>query len=108
MTTVNGCESLVVETKISILVTLGVLDSSLCEIKMSRLNKQNISETGYYYIFCWNLFKGDTVVSDFSDYCSNSLENENTLTIDRRKHFTEAATEIRSSNLCLAAIIKII
>ena len=48
MTAVNGWESLVVETKIPILVTLGALDSSLCEIKLSRLNKQNISETGYY------------------------------------------------------------
>ena len=48
MTTINGWESLVVDTKISILVVLGVLDSPLCEIKMSKLNKQHISETGYY------------------------------------------------------------
>ena len=48
MTTVNGWESLVVDTKISILVALGVLGSRLCEIKMSKLNKQHISETGYY------------------------------------------------------------
>ena len=102
MTTVNGWESLVVETKISILVTLGALDSSLCEIKMSRLNKQILLNILLKFI------EGDTVVSDFSDYCSNSLENENTLTTERRKHFTEAATEMRSSNLCLAAIIKII
>ena len=39
MTTVNGWESLVVDTKISILVTLGVLDSPLSEIKMRKLNK---------------------------------------------------------------------
>ena len=39
MTTVNGCESLVANTKISISVALGVLDSPLREIKMSRLNK---------------------------------------------------------------------
>ena len=39
MTTVSGWESLVVDTKISILVALGILDSPLCEIKMSKLNK---------------------------------------------------------------------
>ena len=48
MTTVSGWESLVVDTKISILVALGILDSPMCEIKMSKLNKQHISETGYY------------------------------------------------------------
>ena len=48
------------------------------------------------------------MVSDFSDYCCGSLENENTLAIEMRKHFTEAATERCSSNLCLAATIKII
>ena len=48
------------------------------------------------------------MVSDFSDYCCSSLENENTLAIERRKHFTEAVTQRCSSNLCLAAIIKII
>ena len=54
------------------------------------------------------LFKNDTVVSDFSDYFCKSLENKNTLAIERRKHFTEAATERRSSNLCFIAIIKTI
>ena len=44
----------------------------------------------------------------FSDYCCSSLENENSLATERRKHFTEAATERCSSNLCLAAIIKTI
>ena len=48
MLIVNGWESLVVDTKISILVALGVLDSPLSEMKMSKLNKQHISETGYY------------------------------------------------------------
>ena len=38
----NGWESLTVDTKISILVALGVLDATLCEIKMSKLNKQYI------------------------------------------------------------------
>ena len=47
------------------------------------------------------------MVRDFSDYCCSSLENENILTIERKKNFTEAATERCSSNLCLA-IIKII
>ena len=47
MTTVNDWRSLVVDAKISILVALGVLDSPLCEIKMSKLNKQHISKTGY-------------------------------------------------------------
>ena len=47
MTTVNGWESLIVDTKISILVGLGVLDSPLCEIKMSKLIKQHINQTGY-------------------------------------------------------------
>ena len=36
MTTVNAWESLVVYTKISILVALGVLDLPLWEIKMSK------------------------------------------------------------------------
>ena len=48
------------------------------------------------------------MASDFSDYCCSSLENENTLAIEVRKHFIEAATERCSSKLCLAAIIKII
>ena len=48
MTTVNGWESLVVDKNVSILVALGVLDSPLCEIKMSKLNKQHVSETRYY------------------------------------------------------------
>ena len=48
------------------------------------------------------------MVSDFSDSCCSSLENDNTLTIERRKHFTEAANEKCSSNLCLATIINII
>ena len=47
-TTVNGWESLIVDTNISILVTLGVADSPLCEIKISKLSKQHISETRYY------------------------------------------------------------
>ena len=41
------------------------------------------------------------------DCCSN-LENENTLAIEMRKCFTEAANENSSSNLCLAAITKIL
>ena len=48
------------------------------------------------------------MVSDFSDYCYSCLVNENTLAIERRKHFTEAATERCSSYLRLTAIIKII
>ena len=39
MTAVNGWESFVVDTKISILIALGVLDLPLCEIKMSKLKK---------------------------------------------------------------------
>ena len=46
MRTVNAWEPLVVD--ISILVALGVPDSPLCEIKMNKLNKRHISETGYY------------------------------------------------------------
>ena len=37
-----------------------------------------------------------------------NLENDNTLAIEMRKHFTETATKRCSSNLCLAAIIKVI
>ena len=48
MTAVNDWESLVVDTKISILFTLGVLDSPLCKIRMSKLNKHHISESGYF------------------------------------------------------------
>ena len=49
-----------------------------------------------------------TVESDFQDYCCSKLETRITFAIEMRKHFTEAATERCSSNLCLAAIIKII
>ena len=48
MKTISGGESLIFNTKISISVALGVIDSSLREIKMSKLNKQHISETEYY------------------------------------------------------------
>ena len=48
MTVVNVFESLVVDIKTSSLVALGVLDLYLCEIKMSKLNKQHISKMGYY------------------------------------------------------------
>ena len=47
-TTVDGWQSLNIDTEISILVALGILDLTLCEIKMSKLNKQDIGETGYY------------------------------------------------------------
>ena len=48
------------------------------------------------------------MVSDFSDYYCSSLEDENTLAIERGKNFTEAATKRFFSNLSLAAVIKII
>ena len=48
MATVKDWESLVADTKISILVALDAPDLPLCEIKMSKLNKQRISETGFY------------------------------------------------------------
>ena len=48
MTTVNGWVLLIADTKISILIALGVLDSPLCKIKISKLNKQQISKKGYY------------------------------------------------------------
>ena len=47
VTTVNDWESLIVDTKICTLVALGVLALLLCEIKISKLNRQDISETGY-------------------------------------------------------------
>ena len=47
-------------------------------------------------------------MSDFQDYCCSNLENENTVAIEMRIHFTEVATEKFSFNLCLTAIIKII
>ena len=75
---------------------------------MRKLNKKHISETGYYQIFCWNLFKYDRVASRFLDYCCSSLEKENTLAIKMRKQITEAPTERSSTNLGLTAIIKII
>ena len=48
------------------------------------------------------------MVSDFSDYCCNGLENENSLAIEWKKHFTEAVIKRCSANFCLTAIIKII
>ena len=48
MTTVNAWKSLVFETKIYILIALGVLDFPLCEIKTTKLNVQHTSETEYY------------------------------------------------------------
>ena len=47
MTNVNGLQLLIINTKISILIDLGVLDLPLCKIKLSKFNKQRISETGY-------------------------------------------------------------
>ena len=40
------------------------------------------------------------MVSDFSDYCWSSLENEDALAIERREHFTDAATE-RFTQVCV-------
>ena len=51
MTTGNDWESLVVDTKISILVAFGVLNSPLPETKISKFNKQHISETEYTTYF---------------------------------------------------------
>ena len=51
MTTVNGWESLVVDTKIYILVALGVLDSPLCEIKMSKFCEIYLKMTQWWVIF---------------------------------------------------------
>ena len=48
VTTVNDWKSVIVGTKMPILVAFGCLDSPLCEIKMSELNKQHISQTRYY------------------------------------------------------------
>ena len=47
------------------------------------------------------------MVSNFQDCCWSNSESENTLAIEMRKHFTEAATERCSPNLCLVAIINI-
>ena len=41
MTTVDGWESITVDTKILFLFALGVPDSRLCEIKISNLNKEH-------------------------------------------------------------------
>ena len=106
MTIVNSWESLIVDTKISMLVALGVLDLPLClrgcEIKMSKLNKQDISETGYYKL---NVL----LVSNFKIIAAVIYKTR--IIWKRRsrsKHFTDAAIECCSSNLCLAAITKII
>ena len=48
------------------------------------------------------------MVCDFQDFWYSNLENENTLDIETRKQFTEAAIESCSSKMCLSAIIKII
>ena len=47
-------------------------------------------------------------MSGFQDCCYSNLENENTLAIEMRKRFIEAATKRCSSSLCLAATIEII
>ena len=47
MTTVNGWDSVIVNIKISILAALAALDQPLGEIKVRKLLKQRISETGY-------------------------------------------------------------
>ena len=39
---------MVVDGENPILVALGALDSPLCEIKMTKLKKQHISETVYF------------------------------------------------------------
>ena len=101
MTTVNDWESLIVGTKISILVTLGVLNSPL----MSKLTETRIITKQIFFL---DLFNNDTVVSDFQNYCCSNLEKENTLTNEIRKHFKGPATERCSSNLCLTVTIQII
>ena len=85
--------------KVSILVTLSVLDLLLCEIKMSKANKQQSVKQDITKYFGEILFKGDTMVIDVLDYCCSSLQNKNIFAIGRRKHFTEAAIERCSSNL---------
>ena len=90
------------------LVPLGVLESPMCEIKMSKLSKKYISETGLLNKYFVEIYLKMTLVSDFQDYLCSHLVNENTWAIEMRKHSTEAATERCSSNLYLTAIIKII
>ena len=43
--------------------------------------KQDITK---YFV---EIFVKMTLVSDFLDYCCSSVENKNTLAIERRKHF---------------------
>ena len=59
-------------------------------------------------IFFWNWFKDDRFVNGFQDYCCDNVENENTLAIDMRTHFTEAAIERCPLNLYLGSILEII
>ena len=56
------------------------------------------------YIFCWDLYKDDTVEGDLEDCCSSNVENENTLAIEMRTYFAEVAIKRGSSNFCLEAI----
>ena len=48
VTNVSGWESLVVVTKESVSVPKGVLDQSLLEIEMSKLNKHHFSGGEFY------------------------------------------------------------
>ena len=54
------------------------------------------------------MFRWDLKLIQWWDYCFSNLENKIILAIEMRYHFTEAATERCSSNLCLAAFVKII
>ena len=47
-------------------------------------------------------------MNGFQDYCCDNVENENTLAIDMRTHFTEAAIEMCPLNLYLGSILEII
>ena len=66
MTTLNNWDLLNVDTKISILVTLGVLDLPLCEIKMKKVSKYqgmlSVKQDVAKYAF---FFEDDRVVNVF-------------------------------------------
>ena len=65
MITVNVWESLVLDTKFSILVALGVLDFRHCGKSKWANWVSRMSVKLDILVFGWNLFKGDTVVGDF-------------------------------------------
>ena len=76
------------------------------QIKKAAAHQWNRILLNKYFVEIYLKMKQRWVI--FKIIAAVALENKNTLAIEIRKHFTEAASERCFSNLCLAATIKTI